>query len=77
MISVKNNDEAQVDTFSLLDVATTARMISTKCLVHAQPKIGGVATIGTDGRGFYVFVGGPVVSNPALSDTMLLRESRA
>ena len=75
LISVKNNDESQIDTFRMLDVATTARRIITKCLIDAQPKLGGVATIGTDGRGFYVFVGGPLVSNPVLSDALLLRES--
>lgn len=75
MISVKNNNVAQVDIFRLLDVATTARRISTQCLVNTQDKIGGVASIGTDGRGFYVYVGGRLASSPALSDLTLLRES--
>ena len=75
LISVKNNDEGQIDTFRLLDVANTARRITTKCLVDAQPKIGGVAFIGTDGRGFYVFIGSPLISNSVWSDAMLLRES--
>lgn len=67
LISVKNNDVAQVDTFRLLDLAATARRISMHCLVNTQEKLGGVATIGTDERGFYVYVGGPL-------DVILLSE---
>lgn len=75
MISLRNDDVASVDTFRLLDVATTARSITTLCLVTTQEKIGGVATIGTEGSGFYIFVGAPVISSLALSDVMLLSES--
>lgn len=75
MIMVKNHDEGQIDIFRLFDVATTARRIITRWLIDTQTKVGGVAIIGTDGRGFYVFVGGPLVSNAALSDAMLSRDS--
>ena len=75
MISLMDNDMAQVDTFRLLDVATTARRISTQCLIYTQEKMGGVASIVTDGRGFYVYVGAPLGSNPALSAAMVLREA--
>lgn len=75
VISVKNHNVAQVDTFRLLDLATTARRITIQCLVNTQDKLGGVANIGTDGRGFYVYVGGPLISSPSLSDVMLLSES--
>ena len=73
-IAVKNNDVARVDTFRLLDVAATARSIIIQCLVHTQEKFGGVAKIGTDERGFYVYVGAPFISSPGLSDGLLLRE---
>lgn len=74
LISVKNNDEGQINTFRLLDLARTARRISTRCLIYQDVKIGGVATIGLDGRGFYVYVGGPLASDSASSDAMLLGE---
>lgn len=75
MVSVKNNDESRVDTFRMLDVASTARRISIQCLVDTQDKIGGVAYVGTDGRGFYIYVGGPLDSSPGFDDVMLLRGS--
>ncbi|CAD6586183.1 MAG: hypothetical protein ASARMPRED_002466 [Alectoria sarmentosa] len=75
VISVKNHNVAQVDTFRLLDLATTARRITIQCLVNTQDKLGGVANIGTDGRGFYVYIGGPLISSFSLSDVMLLSES--
>lgn len=75
MISVRNIDVTRVDTFRLLDVVITARRITTQCLVNAQDKIGGIANIGVEGRGFYVYVGGPLGSSPQLSDVMLFRES--
>lgn len=68
-ISVKNHDEGQSDVFSLLDVATTARRISTQCLVNTRVKLGGVASIGTEERGFHVYVGGPLAVESGLSDT--------
>lgn len=67
-ISVKNYDEGQSDVFSLLDVAATARRISTQCLVDTRVKLGGVASIGTEERGFYVYVGGPLAVESGLSD---------
>lgn len=75
MVSVKNNDESRVDTFRMLDVASTARRISIQCLVDTQDKIGGVAYVGTDARGFYIYVGGPLDSSPGFDDVMLLRGS--
>ena len=75
MISVKDNDEGQVNTFRPLDLANTARRISTQCLIYQDVKFGGVATIGIEGRGFYVFVGGPLASISAVRDMMLLGES--
>lgn len=74
MISIKNNDVASVDTFRMLDVAATVRRISMECLVDTEVKIGGIAYIGTHGRGFYVYVGGPLDSSPGLDDVLLLRE---
>ena len=75
MISVKNTDVTRVDTFRLLDLATTARRITMQCLLNTQDKIGGIAHIGTEGRGFYVYVGGPLASSSTLTDVMLFRES--
>ncbi|KAL9136805.1 MAG: hypothetical protein Q9175_001988 [Cornicularia normoerica] len=75
MVSLKNDNVAQADTFRLLDVATTARRISTQCLVSKQEKIGGTSSIGTDGKGFYVFVSAPLASSPVLSDVILSGES--
>ena len=62
-ISVNNNDVAQIDEFRLIDVATAARRITSQCLVAKQEKLGGVASVGTDGSGFYVYVGAPLDSN--------------
>lgn len=76
MISVKNDDVTRVDTFRLLDVAATARRITMQCLVNSQDKVGGVSDIGTDGRGFYVYVGGPLDSSASLGDVRLFGESR-
>ena len=75
VISVKNHNVAQVDTFRLLDLATTARRISIQCLVNTQDKLGGVANIGTDAREIYVYVGGPLISSPSLSNLLLSSES--
>ena len=72
MISVKSHYEDQEDTFRLLDIAMTARRIVTHCVVNTKDKIGGVSSIGTDGRGFYVYVGGPLVPALAVSDVLLL-----
>ena len=58
MISVINNNMAQMDEFRLIDVANNARRITWQCLVVAPEKIGGVTSVGTNGRGFYVYVGG-------------------
>ncbi|CAF9934810.1 hypothetical protein IMSHALPRED_009843 [Imshaugia aleurites] len=73
LISVRNRNVFQSDTFRLLDVAGTARRITMQCVVDTQEKIGGTAQIGTQGRGFYVYVGGLLASSPALSDAMPLR----
>ena len=59
VISIKNVDEHALDTFSLLDVATTARRIGTECRIDPQAQMGGFAKIGTERRGFYVYVGPP------------------
>ena len=75
LISIKNPNVFQSDTFRLLDVATTARRITMQCVVDTQEKIGGTAKIGTVGRGFYVSVGGLLAASPLLSDVMLFRES--
>ncbi len=77
IITLANNDERSIDTFRMLDVVNTARRISTRCLGTTGHKMGGVASIGTDGRGFYVYVGGPMDSSPVLSDVVLLNESAA
>ena len=74
IITLANNDERSIDTFRMLDVVNTARRISTQCLGTTGRKMGGVASIGTDGRGFYVYVGGPLDSSPTLSDVVLLNE---
>lgn len=68
-ISVTNNDEGQSDMFSLLDMATTARRIGAKCLVNREAQLGGVASIGTEGRGFLIDVGGPLAVESGLQDT--------
>ncbi len=77
IITLANNDERLIDTFRMLDVVKTARRISTQCLGTTGRKMGGVSSIGTDGRGFYVYVGGPLDSSPVLSDVVLLNESAA
>ena len=64
-ISVKNNDMAEIDEFRLIDVATAARRITSQCVVATQEKLGGAASVGTDGRGFYVYVGAPLDSSPS------------
>ena len=71
-ISVQNLNEAQVDTFRLVDVAETARRISTQCLILTREMVGGVAGIGTEGKGFHVYVSGRLDSGLELSDVMLL-----
>ena len=76
IISVKNVDLTRVDTFRLLDVAATARRITIQCLVDSRDKFGGVSSIGTDGGGFYVYVGGPFESSPLLGDVLLFGENR-
>lgn len=72
MITLKSDHEGQMDKFRLLDVAMTARRIVTHCVVNTKDKIGGVSGIGTEGKGFYVYVGGPLVPRRALSDVLLL-----
>ena len=75
MISVMNNDATQRDRFRMIDVARTARRVSTQCVVATERKMGGVANVGTDGRGFYVYVGGPLDSKFALKDEVLFNKS--
>ena len=59
VVSVMNNDVNQLDTFRLVDVAETARRVTMQCVVVAPQRMGGVANIGGEGSGFYVYVGGP------------------
>ena len=72
MISLKSDYEDQMDKFRLLDVAMTARRVVTNCVVNTKDKIGGISNIGTEGRGFYVYVGGPLVPALGVSDVLLL-----
>ena len=68
IVSVKNNDVNQVDTFRLVDVVETTRRVVTQCVVVAPQRMGGVANIGSEGKGFYVYVGGPLDEGLALGD---------
>ena len=72
MISLKSDYGDQMDKFRLLDVAMTARRVVTQCVVNTKDKIGGISNIGTEGRGFYVYVGGPLVPALGASDVLLL-----
>ena len=58
----------QLDKLRLLDLATTARKVSTQCLVVALHSMGGVANIGMDGARVYVYVGGPLEEGLASGD---------
>ncbi len=70
MISVRNNGDGRPDAFRLLDLAATARRITMQCVINTQHKSGGIASVGTDGRGFKVYLGGPLTSSQLLDDLM-------
>ena len=75
MVTVRNNDLNQLDTFRLVNLAETARRVTTQCVVDAPQQMGGVAGIGSLGRGFYVWVGGPLDEGFALGDGISSPES--
>ena len=60
VISVSNNDVTQMDHFRLIDVAIAARRLVSQCVIATREKMGGVVSIGTEERGFYVYVGSPL-----------------
>ena len=74
MVAVKNHDMSQFDSFRLIDVATTARRVTIRCVVDAEAKIGGVADILRNERGFYVYVGGALSSRLASNGVRTLPE---
>ena len=74
VIAVKNYHEPSFDTFRLLDVARTAARIVSQCVDFMRERVGGIAGVGTDGRGFYVYVGGQLDAGVVVDDAMLLPE---
>lgn len=58
VIFVRNVDRTRTDTFRMVDVAYTAHMIMTKCIVGVKYPVGGSSDIGSVADGFYVGVGG-------------------
>ena len=72
MVSLRNNDETQVDTFRLLDVVVTAIRISGKCVVDRwELKQGGTARVGALEHLFYIYLGPP--EDPVSSGVTLSR----
>ena len=63
MVSLRNDDETQVDTFRFLDVVVTAIRINGNCVVDRwEMKQGGTARVGALEHLFYVYLGPPVDS---------------
>ena len=61
MVSLRNDDETQVDTFRLIDIVVTAVRINRKCVDERwEMPLGGTASVGALEHGFYVYLGAPV-----------------
>ena len=74
MVSLRNDDETQVDTFRFPDVVVPAVRINGRCVADkwAVP-LGGTARIGALEHSFYVYLGAPVASDSVSSDVILSR----
>ena len=74
MVSLRNHDETQIDTFRFLDVVVTAIRINGKCVADRWGmRLGGTARVGALERSFYVYVGNPVALDSVSSDVTLSR----
>ncbi|KAM0802362.1 hypothetical protein BDR22DRAFT_887597 [Usnea florida] len=74
MVSLRNDDETQVDTFRLIDVVVTAVRINRKCVDDRwEMPLGGTASVGALEHGFYVYLGAPVAEISVSSDVTLSR----
>lgn len=74
MVSLRNFDKTQIDTFRFIDVIVTARRINQKCVAdRAEMPLGGTASVGALGRLFYVYLGAPVASDSISSGVTLSR----
>ena len=74
MVSVRNDDETQVDTFRFIDIVVTAVRTNRKCVDDRwEMPLGGTASVGALEHGFYVYVGAPVAADSVSSDVTLSR----
>ena len=74
MVSLRNDDETQVDTFSFFDVIATAIRINGRCVVDKwEKKQGGTARVGALEHLFYVYLGPPEALDSVSSDATLSR----
>lgn len=67
---VRNGNKTRTDTFRMVDVAYTAHMIMTECVVGVKYPVGGSADIGSVADNFYVGVGGISVTDAANASIM-------